>query len=475
MRITFVLLMLTLAGCTTVGPAYDRPDMGLHDTDTFIYQDAPTTAPTEADLQWWERFDDPLMAQWVEQALAGNLDIAIAYERINQAAAALRAAQGGLRPSLDAGARASTTHRSGNTGNRSGTQADSNTTSASTGLEFDWALDLFGGLRQAERAAVASLMQQRDLLQATRLATAGLAARSYLAWREALRELALLEQTLELREETLRVVSVRVDVGLASKLDLVRARSDLASVRAEQDETRARVQQSELALQLLAGERPASGAFLVEPEQVPALPAMDIQLPTPRPVDLLRLRPDIRAAERALIASYANVGVAQSALYPQLRLPGELLLTATGLGTGSVVTSLTAGLSSVLAIPLFDGGRRAADLSAAQSRAREAALVYRSTVLEALEQAESALLAIQTTRSQLEARRAAAEASDASLEQVKTLYTEGLTDFLNVLEVQRTWLENQRELVRIQADRVRAQIALFEAMGLIDQDTPPQL
>lgn len=472
MRITLVLMALALAGCTTVGPVYERPDVGLRDTDSFIYQDAPTAAPTEADLQWWKRFDDPLMAQWVERALAGNLDIAIAYERINQAAAALRSAQGSLRPRLDAGAQAGTTYRSGSTPNRSGTQTDSNATSASTGLEFDWALDLWGGLGQAERAAAASLMQQRDLVQAARLATAGLAARSYLAWREALRELALLEQTLKLREETLRVVSVRVNVGLAPKLDLVRARSDLASVRAERDEARARVQQSELVLQLLAGERPAANAFSVPLQQVPPLPAIDIQLPTPRPVDLLRLRPDVRAAERALIAAYANVGVAQSALYPQLRLPGELLLTATGLGSGSLVTSLTAGLSSVLAIPLFDGGRRAADLSIAQSRAREAALVYRGTVLEALEQAESALLAIQTTRSQLEARRAAAEASDASLEQVRTLYTEGLTDFLNVLEVQRTWLENQRELVRTQADRVRAQIALFEAMGLIDQERP---
>jgi NodT family efflux transporter outer membrane factor (OMF) lipoprotein len=465
MKAIYVLLAFTLAGCTTVGPVYERPDLGIQDTDTFIYQDAPTTAPTEADLQWWERFDDPLMAAWVERALAGNLDIAIAYERINQAAAALRAAQGGSRPSLDAGAQA---------GIRSSTQTDSTTTSASAGLDFNWALDLWGGLRQAERAATASLMQRRDLAQAARLATAGLAARSYLAWWEALRELALLEQTLELREETLRVVAVRVEVGLAPALDLVRARSDLASVRAERDEALARVQQGELALQLLAGERPAADAFSVPLQQVPSLPAMDVHLPTARPVDLLRLRPDVRAAERALIAAYANVGVAQSALYPQLRLPGELLLTAAGLGTGSVITSLTAGLSSVLAIPLFDGGQRAADLIAVQSRAREAALVYRSTVLEALEQAESALLAIQATRSQLEARRVAAEASDASLEQVQTLYKEGLTDFLNVLEVQRTALLNQRELVRTQAELVRAQIALFEAMGLIDQDTPTQ-
>lgn len=480
MRLALFLLSLTLAGCATVGTEYERPDVGLKDSDSFIFQDAPTVAPTEADLRWWQRFNDPVMAQWVERALAGNLDIAIAYERVDQAAAALRSAQGGLRPSVDGRAQAGANYRRGEQSNRtttqSGTQTSSQTgtrnnstsASASTGVQFDWALDLWGGLRQAERAAAATLMQQRDQVQAARLATAGLAARSYLAWREAQREQALLETTLRLREETQRVVAVRVDVGLAPPLDLVRARSDLATVQAELDEVSARVKQTELALFILAGERPAAAS--ASPDAMPDLPALDKAAPTPRPVDLLRLRPDVRAAERALIAASANVGVAQSALYPQLRLPGELLLTATGLGTGSVITTLTAGLSSVLSIPLLDGGQRAADVSAAQSRAREAALLYRRTVLEALEQAEAALLASRTSRSQLTARRAAAEASDASLEQVRTLYTEGLTDFLDVLEVQRTWLLNQRDLMRTQGDVARSDIALFEAMGLITPD-----
>lgn len=480
MRSAVLLLMLALAGCTTVGPVYERPDLGIKSTDSFVYQEAPTIAPTEADLQWWERFDDPLMTKWVERSLSGNLDIAIAYERVDQAAAALRSAQGGLRPRVDGRAQAGASYRRGDQSGRittqSGTQINSQTGSrnnsttgsASTGLQFDWALDLWGGLRQAERAAAASLMQQRDLVQATRLATAGLAARSYLAWREAQREQALLEHTLRLREETQRVVAVRVDVGLAPPLDLVRARSDLATVQAELDEVAARVKQTELALFILAGERPVATSS--SPDTMPDLPVLDKPAPTPRPIDLLRLRPDVRAAERALIVASANVGVAQSALYPQLRLPGELLLTATGLGTGSVVTTLTAGLSSVLSIPLLDGGQRAADVSAAQSRAREAALVYRRTVLEALEQAEAALLASRAVRSQLTARRAAAEASDASLEQVRTLYTEGLTDFLDVLEVQRTWLLNQRDLMRTQGDAARADIALFEAMGLISPE-----
>lgn len=480
MRWILLFSLTFLGACATVGPEYERPDVGLRDSDAFAFQDAPTVAPTDVDLRWWERFNDPLMSNWVERALAGNLDIAIAYERVDQAAAALRSAQGAFSPSLDARTQAGANYRSGDQSNRSATQSTSQTgsnasrASASAGLQFDWALDLWGGLRQAERAAAASLMQQRDLAQAARLATAGLTARSYLAWREAQREQALLQQTLSLRQETQRIVGVRVDVGLAPPLDLVRARSDLASVQAELDEASARVKQTELALFILAGERPAITVATSSDtlQAMPELPVPDKAVPTPRPIDLLRLRPDIRAAERALIAASANVGVAQSALYPQLRLPGDLLLTAAGLGTGSVVTSLTASLSSVLSIPLFDGGRRAAEVNVAESRAREAALVYRRTVLEALEQAEAALLAHQTARSQLIARQAAAEASDASLEQVRSLYTEGLTDFLDVLEVQRTWFANQRDLMRTQGNVARAQIALYEAMGLIANESP---
>lgn len=471
MKAALIMLTLLAAGCTTVGPTYERPDIGLQDNDNFVYQQAPASVPTKADLRWWEQFDDPQLTLWVARALAGNLDIAIAFERIDQAAAALQGAQGRLRPTLDASTQVTTNYRRGNTNtNNRSTQNNSNSPSASAGLQFDWALDLWGGLRQVERAAAASLMQQHDLAQAARLATAGLTARSYLSWREAQREQALLEQTLQLREEMQRIVAVRVDVGLAPPLDLVRAKSDLATVQAELDAAAASVKQAELALHILAGERLTTPSPAQPAQSISALPALDQPVPTPRPIDLLRLRPDVHAAERALIAAYANVGVAQSELYPQLRLPGQMLLTATGLGTGSVVSSLTSSLGAALSFPLFDGGQRRAELSATQSRAREAALVYRRTVLEALEQAESALLAHQTSRSQLMARRAAAAASDASLEQVRTLYTEGLTDFLDVLEVQRTWLANRRDLMRTQGDVARAQIALFEAMGLMEHE-----
>lgn len=462
-----LLLTITLAGCATVGPRYERPDLGLKDSDTFSSAMAPATMPTEADLRWWQGFDDPLLTQWVERALAGNLDVAVAFERVEQARALLRAAQADRGFTLDGSAQTGTSYRRSRGSTNRNTSPSTTGPNASAGLNLDWDADLWGGLQQAERSAAASLLRSQDLAQAARLATAALATRSYIAWREAQHEQALLQESLRVRQDTLRIVEVRVDAGLTSSLDLMRARADLASVQADLDDAAGRARQTELALQLLAGQRPTTSVVSSIPDQPPPIPQLNGTPSIPRPIDLLRLRPDVRAAERALIAAFADIGVAEAALYPQLRLSGDLLLSGSGIGTDTLVRTLTAGLSALLQAPLFDSGRRTAAVDSAHSRAREAALIYRQTVLEALEQVETALIADQTTHSQYQARRAAADASEMALRQARTLYTEGLTGFLDVLEAQRSWLENRQELMRTQANAARAAVATFEATGLI--------
>lgn len=472
-----LVLAIMLAGCTTVGPRYERPDVGLSETDTFVSATAPVMMPTAADLRWWQRFDDPLLTRWVERALTGNLDVAIAFERVEQAQALLQSARADRNLTLGGRAQTGVTQRR-STGNSSRETGQGGTgLSASAGLNLDWDTDLWGGLRQAERSAAASVLRSQDLVQAARLATAGVTARGYIAWREAQHEQALLLETLRARQDTLRIVEVRVDAGLTPSLDLIRAQADLAAVQADLDDAADRTRQAELALQVLTGQRPTAHMSSSTPTlgQMHPIPQLDGALPVPRPIDLLRLRPDVRAAERALVSTFADIGVAEAALYPQLSLPGELLLSGSGIGTDTLVRALTAGLTALLQAPLFDGGRRVAALDNARSRAREAALAYRKTVLDALEQVETALIANQAIRSQHNARRAAAEASETALRQARTLYTEGLTGFLDVLEVQRSWLANRLELMRTEADAARAAIATFEATGLIDPAEVPAM
>lgn len=456
-RLGAVALAATLAGCgstarLTAPP--EAPTLGITAADTFAAAPPGGTAPTEADLRWWHRFNDPALARWVERALTNSPDTAIARERVVQAQALLRGASARRSPLIGAEAAVDA---------RSRRAAGERALGPSAALTLNWDLDLWGGLRQAEQSAAAAALQAEDLAQAARLSTAGLTARAYVAWQEALLDEQLLADGLALQREVLRLVDVRVTAGLAPRLDLDRAQTEAARLEADAADARVRVRQSAAALQVLAGERPQPMA--VPPAQLPALQGGQ---PLVRPIDLLRLRPDLRAAERGLAVAASDLGVARADLYPRLRLPGAITLTSAGLG-GGVLDIVSATLAAVLEVALWDGGERRANVDAARSRMAEAGEVYRQTLLDALQQTEAALVAAEGTATRTRALERGNSAALSAVEQARTLYTNGLTGFLDVIEAQRSALDTRRNLLRAQADAARQAIAGFEAMGLIDQ------
>lgn len=458
-RFLVLALWAGLAACTTLEPAPTPPTLGITEADRFAATTEGAPAPTEADLHWWRRFNDPALADWVERALANNPDVAIARERAVQAQAFLRSARAQRSPLIGAQAGVEA---------RSRRLAGERSVEPSAALTLDWDLDLWGGLRQAEQSAAAAQLQSEDLAQATRLSVAGLAARAFIEWQEARLDEGLLADALALQIEVMRLVQIRVDAGLSPRLDLDRAQAEAAGIEADAADARVRVLQAAAALQVLAGVRPQPMAPSAPQAQLPALQGLQ---PVARPIDLLRLRPDLRAAERGLTAAAADVGVARAALYPRLRLPGALTLTSSGLG-GGVLDIVTATLSAVLDVALFDGGDRRAGVDAARSRLREASEVYRQTLLQSLQQAEDALVAAQGTATRTQALQRAQGASEAAVEQARTLYLNGLTGFLDVIEAQRSALDNRRSLLRARADAARQAVAGFEAMGLIAPASP---
>lgn len=167
----------------------------------------------------------------------------------------------------------------------------------------------------------------------------------------------------------------------------------------------------------------------------------------------------------------ADLGVARADLYPRLRLPGAITLTSAGLG-GGVLDIVSATLAAVLDVALFDGGERSANVDAARSRLTEAGEVYRQTLLQALQQAEAALVATEGTATRTRALQRGNSSAQSAVEQARTLYTNGLTGFLDVIEAQRSALDTRRNLLRAQADAARQSIAGFEAMGLIAAGDP---
>jgi multidrug efflux system outer membrane protein len=478
--VALIVVPLFAGGCANFGkqevPERNAATRGISESDRFSgSQGAPEPAP--GDLTWWRRFDDPAMAQWVERALAANVDIAIAGERVEQALALLRSARAQRSPFV--GAQASTDiNLKRDRGERR--------VQPGAALTLDFDTDLWGGLRAAERAATAGVLRSEDLVQAARLSVAGLTARAYVEWRAALEDRRLLDDALALQGDALRVVSVRVDAGISPVLDRDRAQAEVADTEADRAAAGVRVTQALAALLVLAGEPPHSTtlrtAALSAPAQTPSvkssydassswtdkgLPTLTGEQPVARPLDLLRLRPDLRAAEHALVAAAADIGVAEAALRPRLRIPGTLIFGAAA-GGGSLLEVGSAIIAAVLDVTVFDGGAAAAGVDAARSRMREATQIYRQTLLEALQQVESALAAQQGARRRIDARARGITAARAAEAQAQTLYRAGLVGYLDVVDAQRSALANQRELLHAQADDAAASALAFEAMGLIE-------
>ncbi|HEY4541620.1 MAG TPA: TolC family protein, partial [Noviherbaspirillum sp.] len=244
---------LWLAGCASVDTPYQRSNTGLSEDGRFVSADVAPVQVTPSDLHWWRRFDDPQLTQWVERSLQGNPEIAVAFERVAQAQALLEQTSATREPSIAARLQAGASQRS-NHNDSTGASSTSSTSSGSSadsagtaaGINVEWDADLWGGLRQAEQSPAAGLLRTKDQAQAARLATAGTAARGYVDWRAAQNERALLEQTLGVLQDTLRLAQARVDAGLASSIDVTRAEADLAAVRAELDAAAARARQSQL-------------------------------------------------------------------------------------------------------------------------------------------------------------------------------------------------------------------------------------
>lgn len=230
--VTASVAALLLGGCSSLAPVRldqqlaQPPTLGLVETDRYEALDAAAAPaqPQADEWHWWRRFDDPALGRWVEAALQGNVDAALAAERVQQAQALLRAAraQGGPQLGLQA-----------DTGLQLRRRGDERRLQPGAALNLDFEPDLWGGLALAERSAAAGVLRSQDLAQAARLTAAGLAARAYVEWRLALQDQALLNQALALQVEALRIVDVRVEAGLSPPLDRERARAAVAGIQAE--------------------------------------------------------------------------------------------------------------------------------------------------------------------------------------------------------------------------------------------------
>lgn len=476
-----VALAFLLTACA-VGPDYTAPTLELPESYRAGPQDspaAPRTAPSPRTAPWWAGFDDPVLDRLMDRALTDNLDIEVARERLSESLAFVRAERSDLFPILDG---------TGGAIVRNGPGSDRS--SATIGAAFFFTPDLFGRQRRRLQQAQADARGQAWVVEDTERLTAFSVTSQYVELRRTQARLELLATSLDLQSQTLDIVRQRLGAGLSSDLDAQRAEADLARTQAQRGTLEAARARAENDLTLLLGESSLSALGDLEPgapvtdlgpdEAAPAegeaysdavVPLFDFDPPTSVPAALLRSRADILAAEENLKAATAAIGVETADLYPALRLPGQI--TAAFGGANAAAGAVTSSLNAALDIPLFDAGRRRAEIRAASARAGAARALYERTVLEALSAVENAFAAIDGAQQRRSDLQRAIDASERSFNQLNALYREGLASFIDILDAQRTLINSREAFVEANADLAQGVIDLYTALGQSDPERPP--
>ena len=464
-RSAVLLGSMGFLGCT-VGPDYQTP-----------IETAPTAWVTPAEEQvepggdvlaeWWTRLEDPLLSDLLQRAVTSNHDLRVAMARVREARALRRAAFSKHLPKIDASADTTRFRLSSNgvgVGSAAAEQGLVNQQDEfyQAGLNTSWELDLFGGIRRAVEGASARLEAAEEDRRGVLLSVLAEVARSYVELRGAERRLAVAKDNVRIQRGTLDLVANKVKAGLARRLEVERATALLETTRSAIPSLEAARSTTAYRLAVLLGEPP--GALSAELSSTRPVPLPPELIPLGLPSELLRRRPDLRAAERRLAAATADVGVAVAELYPRF-----LLTAAGGRESGSASDLFKAGsgtwlLQPSLRLPIFQRRIRA-NIRATEARLDQALAQYEHAVLLAVEEAESAL--VRYTQ-QLQTRANLAEAVAASqraVDQADVLYSRGLTDQLTVLDAQRVLNEVEDRLAVSDTALASGVVELYKALG----------
>ena len=447
-----------IPGCT-VGPDYEKPEPEM--PDAWHVELTKGLAEGEATLHtWWYELNDPVLDGLIQKAALGNLDLQTALARIDQARALLGVASGQKYPTIQA--------QGSNQRQKISEEVLGPVVGAggpvslhSYGIGGTWEVDLFGRIRRSVESADASLQASvedyRDLL----VVLYAQVASTYIQLRTFQERIRLANQNVESQSATLQLTTDRFEAQIAPELDVRQAELNLARTESAIPPLRTGLMTSVHALGVLLGERPS--ALYDELTPVAPIPGTPDEVAVGFPADLLRQRPDVRAAERSLAAQTAEIGVATADLYPQLQLVGDFGWQATDaakLGNG-----FNWALGPQFSWNLFAGGRIRNNIRAQDALAQAALFQYEQTVLLALQEVEDSMVAYTEEKDRREDLARSVTAAERSVELVQTLYTTGLTDFQNVLDMQRSLFQQQDDLAVSEGQVTQNLISIYQALG----------
>ncbi|MGZ5010086.1 MAG: efflux transporter outer membrane subunit [Methylobacter sp.] len=454
------LLCAALLSACAVGPDYKTPatDAG----SAFTNANNPEFSAQGVEVAWWKLFDDKDLTELVDQTVQHNRDLQAARANLREARALYLESGLNLAPIVTSHANYTDQIRSAAAlNNRSFAPRDLKL--YNIGFDAFWEVDFFGRVRRNVEASSDEVEAQEASLRDLGVSLIAEVARNYFELRGLQNQLATAKKNAENQTQTLEITQVRLEGGRGTELDTSRAAAQLDSTRATIPPLESAIQQAIHRLSVLTGQLP--GALSKKLSQPAPLPNLPKTIHIGQPAELLRRRPDIRIAERALAAATARIGVATADLFPRVTFVGTIALeasTLSGIGAGGSDTYSAGPRISWAALDL---GRVYARIKAADASAESNLAQYEQTVLTALEETENALVNYNRERRRRELLASAAKASIRAHELAHLRFAEGVTDFLTVLDAELRLLQDQNQLAQSETATATALAALYKALG----------
>ncbi len=493
------ILAAPLGGCT-MGPDFEHPAPWYSPTSWF--QGRPPKVETNratsqevaepVDPQWWKLFNDPQLTALEQRLADANLDLRIQTIRLAESRASLGVAKADALPQVNGNANYTREKQSangvisllgGSSSPATGTNGAAGTTGGlpsslkqpfdlfQYGFDASWEIDFWGRVRRNVESADATVAASEESRRDTMIAALAEMARDYIQLRGTQRQIQITQDNLQAAQQSLALTRERAAGGLTTDLDVAQAASLVATTASGLPSLQTQEAQLINAIALLLGQQP--NTMTAELQTAKPIPPVPPKIPVGLPSELARRRPDIRRAEAQLHAATASVGVAVADFYPKFTIAGSgaiQALDATNLGNWA---SRSYSIGPSISLPIFEGGRLTRTLELRKAQQQEAAITYQRTVLNALHEVDNALTAYdseQRRRAQLE--QAVAQGRRA-LSLARDRYTQGIADFLSVLDAQRNLLSTEQQLTDSTTTISTNLVQIYKVLGGGWEDTFP--
>ncbi len=457
---------LTLSACS-FAPDYERPAM---ETPEAWLNVKLSETPLEQD--WWKRFNDPVLTALIEEALKNNQDLDEALSKVDSAAAQVGQSRSALFPNINGSASGtqslSSTVGPNSTFNsyRGSNGLERNTFNYQGALSAAWELDFWGKYRNSFTALSDILMNTKIKYEALRLSIAGQTAQSYFALLALDMQLETAKRTLKTRQDGLKIYDIRFNQGDVTELDLLRSKSEVETARASMLQTIVQRDAAEASLFVLLGRSPREimEGTVTRGEKIEKLPAPPV-LPSGLPSELLLRRPDIRAAEYAIMAYNANIGIVRADFFPSISLTGSFGTLSTNVAQLFTGPAGMWSYGAQIALPVLDFGRRWYAVEDAEAQKRGSIALYRKTVQSAFKDVRTAFTAQREASAIVKSIQAQVDNMRKASELARLQYDNGYTDYLTVLDADRQLFTAELQLANAMRDRLNAVVAVCMALG----------